>query len=32
MKVLHQKIKEQKHKMRVLLNFSVEIGIKWKKP
>jgi hypothetical protein len=32
MKVLHQKKKKQKQKMRVLLKFSVKIGIKWSKP
>jgi hypothetical protein len=31
MKVLHRKIKKQKHKMKVLPNFSIEICIKWDK-
>jgi hypothetical protein len=32
MKVLHIKIKEQKHKMKVLLNSKVEICTKRSKP
>jgi hypothetical protein len=32
MKVLHRKIKEQKHEMEVLLNSTVEICMKWSKP
>jgi hypothetical protein len=32
MRVLHKKIKEQKHKIRVLLNSRVEICIKKENP